>query len=91
MSVTPDPTPASSPDPGVPQTADKAKAGGTIAGGVLVAALFLALYFDGKNGTSWAETVTAVAVALAGGGATYAGVFQTKNRRKPKDKVHHRG
>lgn len=71
---------AQSPAPGTPQTADKAKVGGIIAAAVLVVAVFLALYFDGKNGTDWAETLIAVAVAVGGGGATYAGVFQTKNR-----------
>jgi hypothetical protein len=69
-----------SPAPGVPQTADKAKVGGIIAAAVLLVAVFLALYLDGKNGTNWAETLITVGIAVLGGGATYAGVFQTKNR-----------
>ena len=78
-----------SPAPGVPQTADKAKAGAVVAGVALGVALILALYFDGRNGTDFAEVLISVVVALVGGGAPGGAVFKTKNRAK--HKAPHRG
>lgn len=75
-------TPVHSPDPGVPQTADKAKVGGIVAAAVIAVVLFAALYFDGKNGTTWAKTIMTAVVAVAGGGATALSVYTKKNQRK---------
>jgi LPXTG-motif cell wall-anchored protein len=71
-----------SPDPGTPQTADKANVGGFVAGGLLLVALGLVFYFDGKNGTNYGELLLTLAIAIVGGGATHGAVYKTKNRRK---------
>lgn len=69
-----------SPDPGVPQTADKAKIGGLVSAAVIAVVLLVAFYFDGKNGTTWSKTILSVVVAVLGGGGTALSVYHKKNK-----------
>ena len=76
------PEPAASPDPGVPQTADKAKVGLIVAAVLTVVALMLAFYFDGKNGTNFGEFLISMLGAAGVAVPTGLSVYKTKNRRK---------
>lgn len=71
-----------SPAPGTPQTADKAKVAATVAGLLVSVLLVLAMYFDDRNGTNWAEILMALVGGVGTAGATGVATFQAKNRAK---------
>jgi len=84
MSYTPAPggDNAYSPVPGTPQTADKAKTAGSLAGALVAALMALALYFDDRNGTNFTEMLTAIIAGLGSGGLVGAATFKTRNKAK---------
>jgi hypothetical protein len=73
---------SSSPAPGTPQTADKAKAAAAVTGLLMALAVGVARYFDDKNGTNFTEILSAVAAGVAGAGATGYATFSTRNKAK---------
>lgn len=73
-------TTPSSPDPAVPQTGDKAKVGGIVAGVAVAALVGAARYWDDRNGTNLVELLSSLGLGVAAGGGTGLAVYKTRNR-----------